>query len=229
MVEIRRTQKQFGCFIVVCFFISFTSLLIGFRPRINGVGIGFSTDQWRWSFPVRMTRRKVAIEQNWSVVRPVVSYDSLPWVIVSFFVSLSISSVIYWLWQPRRSAPKEGDNVTATRDPGRGKRHGSDVATAPQRSISNILPLYSTYILTHSPVQLYYHTIHLRPSVGVSAFTVEKWTLRNKLSESDFLPSAQALPLRMSNGDQNVPQPRASGDKNIPQHQQANFEVVKGS
>jgi len=36
---------------------------------------------------------------------------------------LSFVSLIYWLWQPRRSAPREGDNVMATRDPRPGKRH----------------------------------------------------------------------------------------------------------
>ena len=32
--------------------------------RYNGVGTGFTTYQWRWSFPVRRIRRKVAIERT---------------------------------------------------------------------------------------------------------------------------------------------------------------------
>jgi len=40
-VAVRRTQKQFGYFIVLCVFISFSSLLIAFRPGINGIGMGF--------------------------------------------------------------------------------------------------------------------------------------------------------------------------------------------
>jgi len=51
------------------------------------------------------------------------SYDCVCRMIDSFFVSLSFVSLIYWLWQSRRSAPREGDNVTATRDPRPGKRH----------------------------------------------------------------------------------------------------------
>ena len=50
------------------------------------------------------------------------SYDCVRRMIVSFLVSLSFVSLTYWLWQPRRSAPEEGDNVTATRDPKPGKR-----------------------------------------------------------------------------------------------------------
>jgi len=45
-----------------CFFTSFSSLLIGLWPAINGIGMGFTTYGWRWSFPVRRIRRKVAIE-----------------------------------------------------------------------------------------------------------------------------------------------------------------------
>jgi len=55
----------------------------------------------------------------------------------------------------------------------------------------------------------------------------QKATLLNKLSESDCAPSTQAMPLRMSSGDQNVPQPKASADQNILQHQKATFEAAK--
>jgi len=55
----------------------------------------------------------------------------------------------------------------------------------------------------------------------------QKSTLLNKLSESDHAPSTQALPLSMSSGDLNVPQPKASADQNVPQHRKATFDVVK--
>jgi hypothetical protein len=40
------------------------------------------------------------------------------------------------------------------------------------RSVSNILPRYSPYILTRSRVQPYYHIIRLRSSIGVRPFTL---------------------------------------------------------
>ena len=52
-------------------------------------------------------------------------------------------------------------------------------------------------------------------------------TLLNKLSEADRAPSTQALPLCMSSGDQNVPQPKASANQNVPQHQNATFVEAK--
>jgi len=69
-----------------------------------------------------------------------------------------------------------------------------------------------------------------RNAAGVMApplLKCQKSTLLNKLSESDRAPSTQVLPLRMSSGDQNVPQPKASADQNVPQHQKATFEVAK--
>jgi hypothetical protein len=48
----------------------------------------------------------------------------------------------------------------------------------------------------------------------------------NILHKSDIVP-AQALPLPMAGGEQNVPQPKAGGDHNVPQHQKATFDVAK--
>ena len=42
------------------------------------------------------------------------SYDCVRMVILSFVVSMSLVSPIYWLWQSSRSAPREGDNVMVT-------------------------------------------------------------------------------------------------------------------
>jgi len=53
-----------------------------------------TTYQWRWSFPVRLMRRKVCIELNQSVVGLMGSYDCVRRVIVSFLVCLSFSSLI---------------------------------------------------------------------------------------------------------------------------------------
>ena len=55
----------------------------------------------------------------------------------------------------------------------------------------------------------------------------QKSTLLNKLSESDRAQSTQVLPLRMSSGDQYVPQPKASADQSVPHHQTATFDVAK--
>jgi len=46
------------------------------------------------------------------------------------------------------------------------------VAAMALRSVSNILPLYSPYILTRSCVQPYYHIIHLWSSVGIHPVTL---------------------------------------------------------
>ena len=53
----------------------------------------FTTCQWRWSFPVHWIRRKVAIELYRSVVGLMDSYDCVCRMIVSFFVSLSFTSL----------------------------------------------------------------------------------------------------------------------------------------
>ena len=61
-------------------------LFFGHRPGTNGVGMGFYHRHWRWSFPVRRIRRKVAIELCRSVVGLVGSYDCVRRMIVSFLV-----------------------------------------------------------------------------------------------------------------------------------------------
>jgi len=56
----------------------------------------------------------------------------------------------------------------------------------------------------------------------------QKSSLLNKLSESDYAPSARALVLpNKSSGYQNSPQSKASSDQNVPQYQKATFEVAK--
>jgi len=104
------------------FFISLSSLLIGFRPSImasarvlpptNGGRVSPCAESLERS-PLR-----VPIGCGpYGFVRLRTEDDCF----IPCF--LSFVSLIYWFWQPRRSGPREGDNVTATRDPRPGKRH----------------------------------------------------------------------------------------------------------
>ena len=76
------------------FFILFSSLWIGSQYSINGIGMGFATNQWRWLFSMRRTHEKVAIEVYQSVVGRRGSYDCVHRVIVSVLDPLSIFSSI---------------------------------------------------------------------------------------------------------------------------------------
>ena len=64
-VAVRRIWKQFGRFLLVL--VSFSSLLFISSLDLGPVQMAsarvFTTCQWRWSFPVRRIRRKVAIER----------------------------------------------------------------------------------------------------------------------------------------------------------------------
>jgi len=64
------------------FLLLFSLLFFGSRPGTNGVGMGFYHRHWRWSFPVRRIRRKVAIQQYRSVVGLMGSYDCVRRMIV---------------------------------------------------------------------------------------------------------------------------------------------------
>jgi len=88
-VEICRT----GSLLDVFLFLS-SLLLLDLGPVQMALARVFTTCQWRWSFPVRRIRRKVAIELNRSVVGLMSSYDCVRRMIVSFFVSLSFFSLI---------------------------------------------------------------------------------------------------------------------------------------
>jgi len=75
---------------------------------------------------MRQIRRVVAAELYRSVVGLIGLYDCVPRIIVSFLVSFSFAFLSFSLvryMDPRRSAPKEGDNVTAAPDPGPGNGH----------------------------------------------------------------------------------------------------------
>jgi len=74
----------------------------------------------------------------------------------------------------------------------------------------------------------------LLPNSPISAVSIaprllnnQQSTFLNKRSESDHVPSSQALPLRKSGGDHNVPQPKPSAEQILPQHQKATCEMAK--
>jgi len=104
-VEIWRTGSL-GCFLFL------SSLLFGSRPSTNGVGMGFYHLPMVVEFPHTPDPPK---GRHWAVpvgcgtygfVRLCTSNDDL----ITPFHSL----LLYRLLRPRRFAPKEGDNVTAT-------------------------------------------------------------------------------------------------------------------
>lgn len=66
---------------------------------------------------------------------------------------------------------RSGASVMVTHDPRQGKSQCILVAPTVIRSVWNLLPLYSPYILTHSAVQLYLYIICLWSSIRVCAFT----------------------------------------------------------
>jgi len=70
------------------------------------------------------------------------------------------------------------------------------------------------------------HSQNPAGAMAPSLLKRQQATLLNQFSKSDSTTSSEALPLHMSCGDQNVPQPKASADQNIYQHQEATFEIA---
>jgi len=115
----------FGCFLASLFSSSLLRISARYKWRRHGFYHLRISVNGRWSFPVRRIRRKVAIELYRSVVGLMSSYDCVHRMIVSFLFPFH-SFLLYWLLQPRRSAPKERDNVTARSHvtcPGPGNPH----------------------------------------------------------------------------------------------------------
>jgi hypothetical protein len=103
----------------------------------------FTTSQWMWSFPVHRIRRKVTIELYQSVAGLMISYDYVRGRNVQCFLPFAfLSFSLERFMQPRRSAPKEGDNVTATRDCGRVTAILYSRLTTSLRSLAIILPIH---------------------------------------------------------------------------------------
>jgi len=150
--------KQFRRFLLFfCSFVTFSSLLflLDFGPVQMASAWVFTTSHSRWSVPVHQIRRKVAIELYPSLVGLIGLYDCLRRIIVSFLV-LFPSLLLYWVWQPSRSASKVGDNVMATHHPRVGKCQCIYVAARALRSVWNILPPNSPDI--YSLALVYNHT-----------------------------------------------------------------------
>jgi hypothetical protein len=82
--EDTETVWTFHC---TLFFIAFSSLLIGFQPGMNAIGMGFMTYQWRGSFPVRRICRNVANQLLQWTEGLMGSYNCIRRVIVLSFVS----------------------------------------------------------------------------------------------------------------------------------------------
>jgi len=75
-----------------------------------------------WSVALRQMRRKVGMSCThpmWNIWVQITAY--VEWLFHSLFAFPSC--LLYCHWQPRWSAPKEGDNVTVACDPGPGNGH----------------------------------------------------------------------------------------------------------
>ena len=112
----------FVCFVSSLLF-SILHYCIGSWPGTNGVGTGFYHPQSQSSggepspcagSAERLPRVVPIGSRTFDFIRVRTRYDCLMFASL-FFPFLSL----VWFMQPRRSAPKEGDNVTAARDLGR--------------------------------------------------------------------------------------------------------------
>jgi hypothetical protein len=83
------TRKQFGHFIVLWLFISFSSLFIGFRPSINSVGKVFYQLPMEVEFPCLPNPPKGHHWMYRLVVEHMGVYDCVRWMIVSFWSPFS--------------------------------------------------------------------------------------------------------------------------------------------
>lgn len=85
-----------------------------------------------------------------------------------------------WCWQ----APLEWGNVhvTVPHDPRLDLGYRINVAATLLRLVSNIFPLYPSYIPSCTHVQLYWHIRHLQSSVCLHAYTLHSiWQLSDRL------------------------------------------------
>jgi len=152
-VQVKMTRMQFGHFICALVFLLFSSDSISAWYKWHQYGI--------YHLPMEVEFHRVPNPPNgghWDVPMgcwTMALYQCICGVIVSFLVSLFFFSLIYWLWQSRRSVPREGDNLMATCDLNPGKCHYIFVAAETVRSVSNILALYCASIHTRSCVPLY--------------------------------------------------------------------------
>jgi len=155
---------MFSCFSL----LFFSSLDLG--PVQMASARVFTTSQWKCSFPVRRIRRKVAIELYQSVAGLMISYryvrgrNARCFLPFPFLVSCTVM-------QPRRSAPKEGDNVTATRGCGRVTAILYSRLATRLRSLAIILPIHLYLLSLESTFATVYHNYH------TYAYKAERWRM----------------------------------------------------
>jgi len=163
-----------------CFFCSLLFSIIdyffGSRPGTNEVGIGFTTSGSQSEeggiFPrARSTERWPSAELigsgTFEFGRVRTRHDC--WILP--FLSFSLE----WWMQPRRSAPREGDNVTAGCDPGQGNSDAISSARHEPSIASDNLTYTCTSAITciHIFDRIPTNTIliHMRLNVGIRALT----------------------------------------------------------
>ena len=115
-VQFRSGDMQDGITFQCFVFLSSLCLSFGSRPSTNCVGMGFyhlqsQSNGGGFSPCAGSTKRSplCCTDQLWDLSVHTVTY--VGWLFHSLFPFPSF--LLYWLWQPRRSAPKERDNVTA--------------------------------------------------------------------------------------------------------------------
>jgi len=135
----------------------------------------FTTSQWMWSFPVRRIHRKVTIELYRSVVGLMGSYNCVRRMIVFILCFPFHSLSLIQFMQPRRSAPKERNNVKAARDPGRVTAILYSRLAMSLRSLAMILHKH-LFTITRVHVRNHIPSITIcfptRPKAGVRALTI---------------------------------------------------------
>ena len=165
-----------GSLLDVFLFLSSLLPFFGSRPGTNGIGMGIyhllmEAEHSRSPDPPK--------GRHWAVPIRSGTYDFLrvrtqhECIMLSF---LSFSLVRFM--QPRRSAPKEGDNVTATCDCGRVTAILYSRLATRLGSLAIILPIHlftinRVHICNHIP--LITICMPIRPNAGVCASTTTHW------------------------------------------------------
>jgi len=158
-----------GSLLDVFLFLYSLVLIFGSRPGTNGVGTGFYHQSMDVEFPrvpdpPKGRHRAVPIGSG---TYDFVSVHTQHELYNTYFPFLSFSLVRFM--QPRRSAPKEGDNVMATRDCGRGTASLYSRLTMRLRSLAIILPIHLYLLSLESTFATVYHNYHMY------AYKAERW------------------------------------------------------
>jgi len=158
---------MFSCFSLLFFYCSDLGPVQMASARV------FTTCQWRWRFPVCQICQKVAVVLYQSVAGLTISYEyvrgrnSQRFLPFPFLFPCTVT-------QPRRSAPKEGDNVMATCDCSRVTAILYSRLATRLKSLPMILPLHQCTITgIHVCNRIPPITIRMpiRPFAGIRALT----------------------------------------------------------